>query len=373
MKKELLKFVVLALLAIGGAPAGAAIYQWSQTPATNGNVDGTINWAVGMAPSAVDPSARSMMARVAEYRDDISGSLATGGTSTAYTVTTNQNNSGGTNGICGAGVVPINGQMIAVTMTVANGTSPTIAVDGCTAAPIQSATGVAVPSGLLQAGTPYSIKYSTANTAWMLRDLYSLGNNPFAVPLGALLPYTGSTAPNANFILPAGQCISTTTFAAYWALLGSPGVGGCSAGNFAVVDLRGNVPAGLDNLNGSAASRLTSSATGCGTAMTSLGAQCANGTQGSAITLAQVPTGITSANAGSIALSVSSTQQVTHEAGGGVAVAGSAVTQIAPDFTLTSTGTIGIGNAAVTSNNTSGTVRPGVQPTIAVSYILRVL
>jgi hypothetical protein len=35
-------------------------------------------------------------------------SLVTGGTSTAYTVTTNQNNSGGAHGICGAGTVPNN-------------------------------------------------------------------------------------------------------------------------------------------------------------------------------------------------------------------------------------------------------------------------
>ena len=40
-------------------------------------------------------------------------SLVTGGTSTAYTVTTNENNSGGAHGICGAGTVPNNGQMTA--------------------------------------------------------------------------------------------------------------------------------------------------------------------------------------------------------------------------------------------------------------------
>jgi hypothetical protein len=50
-------------------------------------------------------------------------SLVTGGTSTAYTVTTNQNNSGGAHGICGAGTVPNNGQMIAVTPNNTNGRS----------------------------------------------------------------------------------------------------------------------------------------------------------------------------------------------------------------------------------------------------------
>jgi hypothetical protein len=75
----------------------------------------------------------------------------------------------------------------------------------------------------------------------MLRDFFG---NPYTVPLGGLLAYTGTTAPNSNFILPAGQCLSTTTYAAYWALLGSPASGTCTGGQFKVVDIRGKVPAG---------------------------------------------------------------------------------------------------------------------------------
>jgi len=48
------------------------------------------NWAEGQSPSSVNDSARAMMARAAEWRDDVSGTIATGGTSTAYTATSNQ-------------------------------------------------------------------------------------------------------------------------------------------------------------------------------------------------------------------------------------------------------------------------------------------
>ena len=67
-----------------------AFWKWSRTASSNATADNTINWAEGMAPSAVNDSARAMMARLAEWRDDISGTIATAGTSTAYTVASNQ-------------------------------------------------------------------------------------------------------------------------------------------------------------------------------------------------------------------------------------------------------------------------------------------
>jgi hypothetical protein len=375
MKKELLKFAVLALLALGAGPAGAALWQWSLTPASNGTADPTINWAVGMAPSAVDPSARSMMARLAEWRDDSSGALTTGGTSTAYTVTTNQAN--GSVGICNNGAgPPTNGQMIAITPNATNGTAPTLAVDTCTAAPIQQASGVAVVIGTLVNGTPYQLKYSTTNTAWMLGNFY---NNAGLIPLGAMIDYTASTAPSSNYILPAGQCISTTTYAAYWALLGSPAPGGCGAGTFAVIDMRGRVAAALDNLNGSAASRMTTGAQGCGTAFTSIGASCANGVESFTLVAGQIPSisssglnAITVFPAGNSGLFVpeaaSGWSAVTVNSGSffpGAATSGGAVSYT---NTFSNNNTIN-----VTSTNTGSTAVSKIQPTIAVGKLLRVL
>ncbi len=67
------------------------VQVWSPTPATNATADSNINWAEGMAPSAVNDSARSMMASVAKWRDDNTGvSVVTSGSSGALTVVTNQ-------------------------------------------------------------------------------------------------------------------------------------------------------------------------------------------------------------------------------------------------------------------------------------------
>ena len=65
-------------------------YNWSRTAASNATADSTVNWAEGQSPSSVNDSARAMMASTAAFRDDIAGAIATGGTSTAYTVSSNQ-------------------------------------------------------------------------------------------------------------------------------------------------------------------------------------------------------------------------------------------------------------------------------------------
>ena len=90
MKKEIIKFLMLAMLAIGAGPVGAAVYQWSTTTANNATADPSINWAEGMSPSSVNDSGRAMMSALAGFRNDISGKLLTSGTSTAYALASNQ-------------------------------------------------------------------------------------------------------------------------------------------------------------------------------------------------------------------------------------------------------------------------------------------
>lgn len=276
--KKLIWPVLLLGIAIGSQPALAAWWQWSRTASTNATADPTINWAEGMSPSSVNDSARAMMAASAQNRDDMSGLLTTTGTSTAYLVTTNQ----------GLQIpLPVDGQAISITINATNGTSPTLSADGGTALPIQSSPGVAVSAATMVSGSPYKMKYSAANSAWMLFSFYSA---PTTVPLGGLIPYTLTTSPNSNFVFAAGQCISTTTYATYWVALGSPVPGTCGAGTFKIIDTSGNVVAGLDTMPGfSAANRLTSLSTGCGTAMTAVGTQCANGRQNHTTTIAEMP------------------------------------------------------------------------------------
>jgi hypothetical protein len=137
-----------------------SLYKWSKTANNNATADSTINWAEGQAPSSVNDSARAMMAAVAKYRDDISGALTTGGTSTVYTLTTNQSFDSLAN---------LNGAQLTFVPHTTNGANPTLAVDGLAAKPIRFSTGVSVPSGYLKQGTPYSVTYSNANNEFIIQ------------------------------------------------------------------------------------------------------------------------------------------------------------------------------------------------------------
>src|SRR5581483_929483 len=68
---------------------------WSTTPGNNGNSDSSINFAEGMVASAVDDSARGLMAAIKNYVLDNGGALVAGGSPNALTVTTRQNLSAG--------------------------------------------------------------------------------------------------------------------------------------------------------------------------------------------------------------------------------------------------------------------------------------
>lgn len=368
MKFRFLQIAALILLAAGAQPAYSAFWQWSKTSATNAGADPTINWAEGMSPSSVNDSARAMMARSAEYRDDISGLLNTTGTATAYVVATNQ-------GLCtttGA-TAPNDGQQLAVTVNATNGIAPTLTADGCNAAPIQSSPGVAVPSATLISGNPYTLKYSVSNSAWMLSGFFG---SALSVPLGSMIPYTLATVPSSNFVFPAGQCLSTTTYATYWVALGSPASGTCPGGQFQIVDLSGRLVAGLDTMPGfSAANRLTNSTAGCGTSMTSVGTVCANGSQSQTLTLTQLPVGITSVqNQGFNVTVASGATNVDIGVGGSTTGGGGiGINVVASTGQIVSTGTVPAGNVTTTSNNTGGASHPIVPPIIGLTYLLRVL
>jgi hypothetical protein len=312
---KVLEWLVLLTIAIGAGPASSAIWQWSTTAATNATADPSINWAEGMSPSSVNDSARAMMSAIAAWRNDISAVNTTGGTTTAYTLTTSE----------GVSSPPSNGQMIAFIVNATNGASPTLAVDGGTAYPIWL-NGAVTAAGALVAGSPYRVAFSLSNGAWMLEAGPA---NPFNTPLGGLIWTTISTAPNSSFLSANGQCVSTTTYATYWAAIGSPVPGACSAGNFALIDLRGRAVAGLDTLPGaSAASRMTSAATGCGVSFTTMGAVCTE-SQSTTLVTANLPAYTPAGSISNGAISIShnaAAQNGSTTGGGGFLAGGSAAT-----------------------------------------------
>ena len=219
------------------------VWRWSKTAASNASADSSINWAEGMAPSAVNDSARAEMARVAQWRDDISGAIVTTGTSTAYAVSSNQ---------VFDTLAHMDGAMVAFTPHATNTGTATLNVDGLGTKPLRVSPGVEMPSGTVILGTPYVALYNNTDAAWYLHGGVS---NPYSVPIGGMIDYIAGTAPSSNFIFPAGQAISRSTYASLFSLISTGYGAGDGSTTFNVPDLRGRVAVAADNMGGSAAGR----------------------------------------------------------------------------------------------------------------------
>lgn len=225
------------------------LFNWSQTAASNASA--TYTWAEGMAPSSVNDSARGIMSDVAKWRDDISGAIVTGGSSTAYTVTSYS---------VFTSLALMNGQMIAFTPHTTNGATVTLNVDGLGAKPLRPAPSIELQSGVLIQGTPYAAVYNNSDQVFYL---FGVGTAP-AIPLGSSIDYWGTTAPSSHFVLAYGQAISRTTYSTLFSLLSTTYGSGDGTTTFNVPDLRGRVTAGKDDMGGSSAFRLTSVGLGVG-------------------------------------------------------------------------------------------------------------
>lgn len=161
------------------------VYKWSQTAASDATADSTINWAEGQAPSSVNDSARAMMAAVAKWRDDNAGALTTGGTATAFTLTTNQ---------VFSSLSAMSGMCLRVKFNATNGASPTLNVDGLGAKSIVSVSGTAVGTGSIRANQIYDLVYANGSSEWIL-----IGGAPTleAFPSGTLMLFQQTSAPTA--------------------------------------------------------------------------------------------------------------------------------------------------------------------------------
>jgi microcystin-dependent protein len=327
-------------------------YLWSRTAASNSTADSNVNWQEGQAPSSVNDSARAMMASLAGYRDDIAGAIATGGTSTAYTVTSYQ---------VFNSLANMANQVIAFTPHTTNGATVTLNVDGLGAKPLRSAPSVELTAGVLIEGTPYTALYNNSDAVWYLHNFHV---NPYVVPLGGMLDYTGSTAPNSAFVLPYGQAISRTTYSAYFTLVSTTyGVGDGST-TFNVPDLRGRVVAGKDDMGGSSANRLTDADDGLN------GDTLGDTGGGETQTLAQT-------NLPNVNFTVASGQTVSGTVtitSRGAGTSGSGLTSLglsgSNQETITGTFAGTVTNTGTAASGGSGTAFGIIQPTIILNQII---
>jgi microcystin-dependent protein len=336
------------------------VYTWSQTAAANATADNTVNWQEGQAPSSINDSGRAMMASIAKYRDDISGSIVTTGTSTAYIVASNQDFDT---------LSDFNGKVIAFTPHATNGPGPvTMTVDGFANLPLRSAPNTELPSGVLILGTPYMARFNQTDNALYLMGFF--GN--LGLPLLGGMDYWDTIAPSSQFIFPLGQAISRTAFPQAFARWGTQFGAGDGATTFNVPNVAGRVRAMLE-----ATPTLLTTAiaafVGAGNS-TVLGAEC--GAQDSVLVTANLPPYTPQ---GTIANGAIST------ANGGNFLVGSPgdLQEAAPDsgnLLIVQTQTL----AGLTFNqgtsNFNGTAQGGasspvktVQPTIMCNYIIRII
>ena len=86
---------------------------------------------------------------------------------------------------------------------------------------------------------------------------YMRHGSAIGVPIGTVIDYAGSTAPD-GWLFCDGSEVSETTYAALFAVLGSTyNTGGETAGFFRTPDLRGRVGVGKDDMGGTGAGRMT--------------------------------------------------------------------------------------------------------------------
>jgi microcystin-dependent protein len=175
------------------------------------------------------------------------------------------------------------------------------------------------------------------------------------------LDYWSNVAPNSAFAFPKGQAISRTTYATLFTAIGVAYGSGDGSTTFNLPDKMGRVSAMKED----SSTRLTGTYFGG----TSTVLNAVGGSESQTMTLAQLPTGITSANA-SQAISVTSTSGQVWQGVNSNLIAGGGPNGVATIAGLVSTGNNSI---SVTSNNTSGTAHPIVQPTIICNYIMRII
>lgn len=87
-------------------------------------------------------------------------------------------------------------------------------------------------------------------------DAVSLSQFQTGTPLGVVLDFAGSTAPD-TWLLCSGQAVSRTTYSALFAVIGTAYGAGDGSATFNLPDFRGRVSAGKDDMGGTDAQRLS--------------------------------------------------------------------------------------------------------------------
>ena len=327
-----------------------SIAQWSTSPGSNASGVTNINWAEGQAPSTVNNSARQEMADVATwYRTDgewidrndaVAFSSGTIVTFTGINLTGIYNKNRRVRTVSSTPGT-LHGTIIASSFS--TNTTVTIAFDSTAVLSNEAITDIAV--GI--------ISNSSAERSTV-----------FGIPTGVCVPFGSTASEPIGFAFCNAQALNRITEAPLFAVIGTS-FGSSSTSTFQTPDLRGRDIVGLDNMGGTSANRLTSTAadTLCGT-------------------LGQESTSPTIAVTGSVSSHVLSTNEMpshTHSTPEGFAVSGGALSTSA----VWGTGNVNVNNVSGATGGGAGHVHSDtfaatstgamsvVQPSIAMPWIIK--
>lgn len=186
------------------------------------------------------------------------------------------------------------------------------------------------------------------------------------LPIGlGPLPWPTATAPS-GWLLCYGQSLLRTDYAALFAVIGTT-FGSVDGTHFTLPDLRGRVPAGADDMGGTAANILTSTYFGTAAVLAAIG-----GSQSQTLTQAQLPVALGAAT--SVVTDPGHTHGLSVR-GDGAGTNPASVPYGNGPFISFGTGqiqtaTTGITVATSITNSSGGNAHAIVQPTIIFNYII---
>jgi microcystin-dependent protein len=195
-------------------------------------------------------------------------------------------------------------------------------------------------------------------------EFTSAGLASGAREVGELVGFTGTAAPSNLWLLPFGQTVSRTTYAALWAFAQVEIAAGNTLYNngdgsttFGIPDMRGRVPVGWDKMGGTAASRITTA--GSGIDGTTLGGN--GGAETVTLTAPQLPSSIPFTDPGH--------KHTTPIVIGSSAVNGNLISPASVNSSVFSYDS-GTSTTGITINPSGGGAHNNVQPTLITNYIL---
>lgn len=184
------------------------------------------------------------------------------------------------------------------------------------------------------------------------------------VPPGAGTDYWGATLPS-GWLWAAGQAVSRTTYARLFTALGTTHGAGDGSTTFNLPDMRGRVAVGKDDMNGSAANRMTNA--GSGITGTTLGAS--GGAETVTLTTAQLAAHNHTASFAGSALGTHQHTLGFLQGGGNFSGGGNPFVGSNQNTGATSAGTPA--GTVTVNNNGSGNAHQNTQPSIICNHIIK--